>query len=181
MRPRSYSSEGIVLARRNYGEADRILVIYSKNYGKLSLMAKGVRMLKSRKRGSLEVFSHINFSAARGKSLDIMTEAEYIDFYPQIRKNLNKVAVAYFFMETIGRVTQEGEKNEALYLLLLKKLSNLKTSKTLKNLRKEFIYEVLTQVGFWPRGKKLDNHDQVLEDVVEREMSSARVGKKLLS
>ena len=63
MKPRSYTSEGIVLARRNYGEADRILVIYSKNFGRVSYMAKGVRRPKSRKRGHIEVFNYIKFQA----------------------------------------------------------------------------------------------------------------------
>ncbi len=181
MRPRSYSSEAIVLARKSFGEADRILVVYSKKLGKISLIAKGVRKLKSRKRGSLEVFSQIKFSAARGKNLDIVTEVEIIDSYPDLRKNLKKVAVAYYFMEVIGRITHEGEKNLALYFQILKNLRMLKERKDLKNLRKTFVYNTLVLLGYWPRGKHMENHDSVLEDVTEREISSRRVGKKLLS
>ena len=181
MRPKSYSSNGIVLARKNYGEADRILVVYSKKLGKISLIAKGVRKLKSRKRGSLEVFSQIKFSAARGRNLDIITEAEIIDSYPKIRKDLKKVALAYYFMEVVGRTTHEGEKNPSLYSHLLKNLRMLKVSDSLKNLRKTFVYEALVLLGFWPKGKPMGNHDYVLEDITERELSSARVGKKLLS
>lgn len=181
MRPKSYFSEGIVLARRNYGETDRILVVYSKAIGKISLIAKGVRKLKSRKRGSLEVFSRLRFSAARGKNLDIITEAEIIDSYPKIRKDLRKVAVAYYLMEVIGRITQEGEENPALYAHFLKSLRMLKVSKNLKILRKTFVYETLVLIGFWPKGKPMENYDYVLEDITEREISSARVGKKLLS
>lgn len=181
MRPRGYSSEGIVLARRNYGEADRILVVYSKIFGKISLIAKGVRKPRSRKRGSLEVFSHIKFSAARGKNLDLMTETEVIDSFPLIRKDLKKVAVAYYFMEVIGRVTSEEEKNEEIYSLLTGYLGKLRGPTSLRSLKKDFIYHVLTILGFWPKDKRMDDPDYVLEEVVEREMSSARVGKKLLS
>lgn len=181
MRPKHYSSEGIVLARRNYGETDRILIVYSKNFGKISLLAKGVRKPNSRKRGHLEVFSHIKFSAAKGKNLDIVTEAEIIDSFPKIRDDLRKVAVAYYFMEVAGRTTRDGEKNEVLYSNILKNLSMLKISVTLRKLRKDFIYQTLTILGFWPKGKPMGNPDYILEDVVEREMSSARVGKKLLS
>src|SRR3972149_254097 len=119
MRLRSYSSEAIVLARRNWGEADRILVIYSKSFGKKRLLAKGVRRPKSRKRGHIEVFSNLKFSASRGKGLDLMTEAEIIENFSIIRKDLKKVAVAYFLMETVGRITHDEEKNERLFELMI--------------------------------------------------------------
>ncbi len=181
MRSRSYSSEGIILARRNYSEADRIIVIYSRDNGKLGLIAKGVRRTKSRKRGSIEVFSHIRFSAARGKSLDILTEAEIITSFPQIRKNLRKVSVAYYFIEVIGRLTHEEEKNEQLFSLLLKYLKSLQKEKELKKLRMTFVKDVLVLLGYWPRNRTLDNPDSVLEEATERSINSLGVGKKLLS
>ena len=77
MKQRSYSSDGIILSRKNYGEADRILIVLSKNFGKLSLLAKGIRKIKSKKRGHLEIFSKIKFSAVKGHGFDLMTEADY--------------------------------------------------------------------------------------------------------
>ena len=181
MHPKRYSSEGIVLARRNFSEADRILVVYSKNFGKVSFIAKGVRKPESRKRGSLEVFSRFKFAAARGKNLDLITETEIVDSFPCIRKDLKKVAVAYYIMEVVGRVTSEDEKNEELYSLLTEYLDKLRSPTSLGNLRKNFVRDILTLIGFWPKDKPMENPDYVLEDVVEREMFSARVGKKLLS
>ena len=144
-----------MLARRNYSEADRILVIFSKKYGKISLIAKGVRKLNSRKRGHLEVFSWLKFSAAKGKNLDILTEAEIINTFPKVRDDLKKVAVAYFLMEVVGRVTRENERNEELYSHILATLRALKTSEALKKLRKDFVYQTLVLIGFWPRGKTM--------------------------
>ena len=157
------------MARRNFSEADRILIVYSKHYGKLHLIAKGVRKPKSRKRGSLEVFSHIKFSAARGKNLDIMTEVEIIESFQDIRKNLKKVAVAYFLIETVGRLTREGEKNLKLYSDTLKNIRMLKIARRLRKLRQQFVYDTLVLLGFWPKGKKMINPDSTLESVVERE------------
>lgn len=181
MIPKRYSSEGIVLARRNFSEADRILVVYSKHYGKLHLIAKGVRKPKSRKRGSLEVFSQIKFAAARGKNLDIITEVEIIDSFQGVRKNLKKVAVAYFIVETAGRLTREGERNLKLYSNILENIRMLKTGRHLRKLRERFVYDTLALSGFWPRGKKMNNPDSILESVVEREMNSKRVGKLIVN
>lgn len=181
MNLRTFSDEGIVLARRNFGEADRILSLYSKHHGRLSLIAKGVRKPQSKKRGSLEVFSYIKFAAAKGRSLDIITEAETIDSFAQVRKNLRKVAVAYFFMEVIGRTTREAERHQELFDLTIKYLNLLSSQTLLKTLRANFVYEVITTLGFWPKGRPLPDPDAQLEKVTERQLSSIRVGKKLVS
>lgn len=181
MRGKRYSSEGIVLARRNYSEADRILVVYTKHFGKVSLIAKGVRKLKSRKRGAIEIFSQIKFAAARGKNLDIVTEVEIIDSFKNIRDDLKRASVAYFFMEAVGRLTREDEESKALFEFTVNFLSKLKETKNIKNLRHIFIFELLVLLGFWPRNKKLKDPDGVLEDIVEREMSTRRVGKRVLN
>lgn len=181
MKPRRYSSEGIILARRNYSEADRILVVYTKQFGKLHLIAKGVRKPKSRKRGHLEIFSQINFSAARGKNLDIMTEVEIINSFESVRKNLKRVALSYYIMEVIGKITKEEQKNAELYAHVLKSLNSLKTEKALKKFRRDFVYQTLVLLGYWPKGAVLENPDYELENVIERQLTSVRVGKKILS
>jgi len=180
MKPRSYTSEGIVLARRNWGEADRILVIYSKNQGRISLIAKGVRRPKSRKRGHIEVFNRVAFQGAIGRGIDIMTEAEVINDFKEIRKNLKKVSLAYYFCEVIGKITHDGEPNIEVYNLLVENLGNLKTAKRLKILRLGFILKLLTLLGFWPKGEPLSDPDRQLEEVIERQLSSVRVGKMML-
>ena len=179
MVPRRYTSEGVILFRRNFSEADRIVTIFSKHYGKLTFIAKGVRKPSSRKRGSLEVFSRIKFAAARGKNMDVMTEVEMIDSFNGIRDDLKKISVAYFFMETVDKLTRDGEKNVDLYSQTLKYIRMLKTTNNLRSFREEFIRDTLVLLGFWPNDKPLKDPDGVLVDVVEREMSSVRVGKKI--
>lgn len=178
---RSYSDEGIVLARKNYGEADRILILFTKNHGKLSLLAKGVRKPTSKKRGGVEVFTYIKFQASKGKGLDLVTEVDVIDSFNQIRENLNVVSVAYYFAEVIGRTTHENEAHIEIFYLLLDYLKELATHKKLKTLRAEFAYEILVTLGFWPKGQVLTNPDAKLEEIIERNLTTLRVGKKLTS
>lgn len=177
----NYSSYGIVIARRNYGEADRIVSIFTKQFGKISYIAKGIRKPTSRKKASLEVFTHINFLAHKGRGLDLILETQTLESFISVRKSLKKVSLAYFFCEVVGRITREGEKNQELYELLLDYLGTLKTAKKLKSLRYKFVYEVLVLLGFWPKGRDIPNPDSVLESVLERQLSSVRVGKKILT
>lgn len=177
---KTYSSEGFVLARRNFGEADRILVLFTRDFGKISLIAKGVRKLTSRKRGGIEVFNKIKFSAVSTSSLDILTEVSVISSYEEIRKDLRKVSVGYYISEVIGKVTRDEEKHYEVFQLLDKYFENLKTSRNLKKLRTDFIYETLVVLGFWPGSEKMDNPDLTLSSVIERKINSSRVGKKML-
>ena len=176
-----YTSEGIVLGRKNYGEADRILSVYTKDRGRVALIAKGIRRPKSRKRGHVEIFSLLNFQANSGHGIDLMTEADIKDDFKEIRISLPKVSLAYYFCEVIGKITHEQEQNYELFELLLSSLNGLKMGIGLKELRYDFILKLLTIMGYWPEGKELPNPDEVLEEVIERQISSARVGKKMLS
>lgn len=180
MKPRAYASEGVVLARRNFGEADRILVLYTKNFGKVSLIAKGIRRPKSKKGGHVEVFNRIKFQAVHGRGLDLITEAEVIEDFAEIRKSLRRISLAYYLMEVTGRITHEGGEKPEVYDLLLNSLQKLKSAKMLKKLRLDFITSLLTTLGYWPSGKPLLTPDEKLEEVIERQIYSKRVGKRMV-
>jgi len=181
VRAKKFTSEGIVISRKNYSEADRILVIYTNDYGKLSVMAKGVRKLKSKKRGHLEVFSHIKFSASKGSGIDVMTEVESINDFHKIKKDLKKVALAYYFMEVVFKLTSQEEKNKELFRLILNYLDKLDIDKNLRRLRYSFIQDLLVLLGYWPVNRIMANPDKVLEEVLERQVYTLRIGKRLLS
>jgi DNA repair protein RecO (recombination protein O) len=180
MHPRHYSSTGIVLLRKNFSEADRVLTVYSKDLGKITLLAKGVRKPKSRKRGSIEVFSHIKFSAAKTKGMDIITEAEIVESYQEIRVDLKRLSVAYFFMEVVAKTAGEEEKHSGVFEILIDYLERLKCDNKTRNLRENFTYDILTRLGYWPSGRKMVNHDAAIEEIIEKRLTSVRVGKKVL-
>jgi DNA repair protein RecO (recombination protein O) len=180
MRGRLFSSEGIVLARRNFSEADRLVTIFSENNGKITLIAKGVRKPKSRKRGSIEIFSRIKFSGSKTNSLPILTEVENIQNYQIIRSDLKKTSLAYYFIEVVNKISREDEVNRELYQLLIIYLDRLEKEMLLRQLRLEFIQEILEVMGFWPKGKRMDNPDKVIIDILERKINSHRVGKLLV-
>ena len=177
----SISTEGIVLSSRAYSEADKIITIYTAKHGKLSFIAKGVKRPKSRKRGSLEVFSHVKLQAQRGKGMPLLTEVEILDSFNPIRKDLKKVAVAYFIAETILRTTRDEEPHAEIYWLLVHYLTKLKKEVLLKKLRNEFSLELAETLGFIPKGQFVPDTDELLESIIERKLGSVRVGKKLQS
>jgi len=180
MRSRNYSSEAIILYRTNYGEADRVVVLFTRHFGQIRLLAKGVRKPRSRKRGHLEVFSHIKFSATRSHGMDLLTEIETIDSFPEVRENLKRATVGYFLCEVIGRLTREGDIGEKVFREALTFLHKLKKSDNLRSLRKQFVIRLLVSLGFWSGDKELKDPDKMLEDVTESRVNTIRVAKALL-
>lgn len=177
MRERTYKSEGIVLKRSNFGEADKIVTVYSKNYGKVTLLAKGMRRMNSRKRGNLEVFNKVSFFAAKGKGMDIVTETELVESYSTWRKDLHKIAVAYQLCEMVDKLTVEGSEQEGVYLLLLDYLNNLNfcDKKDFSNFLGLFGLSLLKILGFWPHDKPIPKNFKVsefVEGIIEKELKA---------
>lgn len=175
----SIVSEAIVLSSKPYSDADKIVVVLSKNEGKLGLLAKGVKRPKSRKRGSLEPFSHIKFIAHKSHGLPIVSEVEIIDSFSEIRKDLKKIAVAYFLLEVVSRAIRDNEENDDVYNLLLVYLSRLTEETKLKQLRREFSISLMEVLGFITKDQFVSNADEMVEAIIERKLGSIRVGKKL--
>jgi DNA repair protein RecO (recombination protein O) len=128
-RERVYRAEGIVLRRQDLGEADRLTTIYTRNLGKLRVVAKGVRKARSRKAGHLEPFTRVALMMAKGRELDIVTQAEAIETFPHLRSDLLKLSHASYLVELLDRFTVEGgDGNLALFNLLVLSLNRLASS-----------------------------------------------------
>lgn len=184
---RSYKTEGVVLKRKNFGEADRLLTIYSKHYGKIRVIAKGVRRTTSRKAGSLELFSYTRLVLAKGKNLDLITEVELINSYRPIsagsKKNLLQVGVAYYFCELVDKLTPEAQANKLVFSLLKEYLGRIKTS-NLKVLVRCFEESLLNELGFGvPREwqKWFGSLQPYIETIVEKEIVTPQIVRKALA
>lgn len=179
---RGYLRDGIILASKDYGEADKILMILTKENGLYPVLTKGSRRLKSRKRGHLSVFNKIKFSAQKRRGFDIMLEVETISDFVKFRDDLKRISVAYYFSEVLGRLVKESSETSGVLMILEKYLEALGEEEIgVKKLRERFVCDVLVALGFWPQNKEMKNPDKVLEVVAEKNFSTIRVGKKILS
>ena len=107
--PRSFRAEAVVLRHSNWGEADRLLTLYTREQGKLRAVAKGVRKIRSHKAGHLEPFTHITLQLARSRDLPIVTQVETIDPYLPLREDLTRTGYAAYVLELLDRFTYEEE------------------------------------------------------------------------
>ena len=124
-RPRVYRAEGVILRRRNLGEADSILTVFSGSEGKFEAIARGVRKARSKMRGHLEPLTRSRVLVAHGRNLDVFTQAETVDSYRRLRENLEASAEALYCLELVDRFTEEREPLPELYALLVTALDLL--------------------------------------------------------
>lgn len=143
----SVSTEGIILKRKNFGEADRVLTVLTDRYGKISVIAKGVRRITSRRAGNIEVLNRVKLHLFKSKNYTL-TEAESIEVFSHIKENLTLSTTAFHVLELIDRLIVEEQRNTSVYDLSLAILHILE-----KNPRQIFLraYEVklLNLLGFW--------------------------------
>lgn len=148
-RERVYRTEAVVLRRQELGEADRLLTIYTPGYGKLRVVAKGVRRPRSRKAGHLELFSRGDLLLARGHDLDVVTQAEAVDLFPGLRDDLVRLGHAAYAVEVLDcfAVTEE---NRPLYRLLVETLGRLSEGADPAVVVRHYELRLLEQVGYRP-------------------------------
>ncbi|MCL4500194.1 MAG: DNA repair protein RecO [Chloroflexi bacterium] len=118
-RDRLYRVQAIILKRSDFGEADRLLTLYTPDLGKIRAIAKGARKPSSRKSGHVELFTHSVLLLAKGMHLDIVTQAETVDAFMPLRTNLERLGYAYYLAELVDKFAEEGTENKPLFDLLL--------------------------------------------------------------
>ena len=126
---RTLRTEAIVLRHKDWGEADRMLWLYTPKVGKVQAIAKGIRKIRSRKAGHLEPFTHVNLLLARGRDFMIVTQAETLDPFLNLRQDLIHVGYAAYVIELIDRFTYNEDENQQLYRLLKETISRINTEK----------------------------------------------------
>jgi DNA repair protein RecO (recombination protein O) len=124
--PGSLKTEGIVLRSLRYGEADRILHLYTPDRGRVSAIAKGVRRAKSRFGGRLEPFFRLNLVLYEGRSeLLTVTSAETVAAHPRLREDAGALDGAARACEAVARVFDDGDPHRGVYHLLANELALL--------------------------------------------------------
>ncbi|MGH2522803.1 MAG: DNA repair protein RecO [Anaerolineales bacterium] len=151
LRERTYRTEAIVLRRKDFGEADRVLTLFTPERGKVRVVAKGIRKPRSRKAGHLELFTCSKLFLAKGRDLDIITQAETVNAYRPLREDLLRGAYAAYAVELLDKFTPDEQENRELYDLLRAALGWLSESDNLAHTARYYELHLLGLAGFQPQ------------------------------
>ncbi|HEX6511498.1 MAG TPA: DNA repair protein RecO [Chloroflexota bacterium] len=120
-----YRTEAVVLDRRDFGEADRLLTLYTPGLGKVRAIAKGARRTTSRISGHIELFTHTQLLLASGRNLDIVSQSQLIRGHERLREDLWRAALAFHVVELVNHFSEERLENFAVWQALLEVLRRL--------------------------------------------------------
>jgi len=148
----TFRAEAVVLRHADWGEADRIITLYTRQEGKIRALAKGARKLLSRKAGHLEPFTRIHLQLARSRDLPIITQVETQEAYLPLQQNLLRLTGGLYALELIDRFTYEGEgANIPLYHLLVETLQRLAAQEEGWLALRYYEVRLLDLLGFRPQ------------------------------
>lgn len=149
-RDRLYRVEGLILKRVDMGEADRLLTLLTPDRGKLRVVAKGARKPSSRKSGHVELFNRVALLVAKGREIDIVTQADTLDSYQPLRRDLTRLSYGYYLAELLDRFVEEGSDNPALYNFAAQALGWLAVTADPPRTMRFIELHLLAQVGYRP-------------------------------
>jgi len=173
---RSFRLEAVVLRHADWGEADRLLTLYTRERGKVRAIAKGARKVKSRKAGHLEPFTRVTLQLARGRDLLIVTDADTIDAYQPLREDLIKTGYASYLVELLDRFTYEEEsENYNIFRLLTESLSRVANEPDPWLAIRYYEVHLLDHLGFRPQLFECANCREEIE-AVDQFFSAAQGG-----
>lgn len=172
---RNFKTEALVVKRRNFGEADRIITVFTRNRGLLKIKAKGVRRINSRRAPHIELLNLCVITIYEGRGMPILTEAQSINTFDEIKGDLKKVGFAYHVCELIAGLCAEHQENRAVFALILDTLEKINDSLDPRSIVSQFEIELLSDLGFWNKAHSSENIHFVIEGILERKLKTARL------
>lgn len=186
--------EGIVLNELQYKESSKILNIYTKELGKINVMAKGAYRSKSKLIASTQAFSYCNYEFRSSRTFYYLLDGRVIKSFYNIREKIERTMIGFYILEIFNKSIPEEEPNETLFLFLVKALD------TLSNLDENFLefliafeLKFISFIGYRPNikecvscGKKniknlrfsIESGGILCEDCIEKDIYSKNISEE---
>ncbi len=143
---------GIIIGKKDLGEADKILTVFTREHGKLHLVARGSRRISSKRVGTLELFNYIRFMYFSGRSMESLGQVDMVNSFAGIKDNLDASARAYVIAEVIDNLTPLEQESKAVFddlVLALQLLAKKETQGDADTIVRDFEQQILKTLGFW--------------------------------
>nr|WP_092068462.1 DNA repair protein RecO [Dendrosporobacter quercicolus]NSL47105.1 DNA repair protein RecO [Dendrosporobacter quercicolus DSM 1736]SDL76325.1 DNA replication and repair protein RecO [Dendrosporobacter quercicolus] len=145
-----YLTEAILLSVRNWGEADKMVTVFSRNYGKITAIAYGCRRPQNRLAGVMQVFSQAELSIMPGKGLDTIKQGELKQSFRKIKENLDCMAYAAFINELVVEFCPDRQPEPLIYDLLIHTFSTI-TNRNPRLVALASAWQLLALAGYRPQ------------------------------
>jgi len=153
---KQYKARAIVLKTTKLGESDKILSLYSRDYGPIRAVAKGARKINSSFGSKAEVLTCFDALIAKGRNLDILTQTSLVSDFGQLKKNYESLHLAYYFVDIFEHIAVHDDSYEEPFELLYSYLDLLNTRaqevdhQLLLSTGVAFLWDLLLLLGYKP-------------------------------
>lgn len=152
MRRGNYRDRAVVIRTYDFGEADRIVVLLTRNHGVVRSVAKGVRRAKSRFGSRLQPFVHLDVNLYQGRNLATIAQADTVEFYgSRIIADYDRYTAACAVLETAERLAQETGEDPALFDGVVAALKTMQTTSYPTLVLDSFSLKAMAHAGWAPR------------------------------
>jgi DNA repair protein RecO (recombination protein O) len=164
-----YRCEAVILRKLNFGEADRIMTLFTLERGKVSAIAKSVRKARSRMSGQLDVFAHGNMMLAEGRNMDVITQFRRLTDTEPLARDLERSAAAAVVVEVADKVLEERHPQPALFRVVTDALAAMSAAGAGARAElADYLMRVLGELGYLPElyscarcGRELDPEEDM--------------------
>jgi DNA repair protein RecO (recombination protein O) len=150
----TYLTQGLILKHQDYRETDRLITIYSREYGKITALARGSRKISSKLAGSLEPFILADLMIARGRHFDTIASLEVIKNFRLLKKSLGKIYLADYFSTVVSNSSKGRQRDPRIFELLQEVFFWLETEFFVGSKKQliiwYFVWQYLTYLGYQP-------------------------------
>lgn len=180
---RIFTAEAIVLSRRSSGEADRVLTLFTRQYGKIRVVARGVRKVSSKRAPHVEIFNRIIVTIHKSQTQNTLSEVSPVATYEAIRRDLPRIASAYYLCELVSGLLAMEQEHADVFALLVEAFETLAKVNIdrVSVLRDRFAAALLRMLGFLEKGKKppTASLEGYVEQLLERRLKTVRLATEL--
>jgi len=145
-----YRTLGIFLKKENRGEADQLFTIFTKDFGKLKILGKAIRKIKSKLRSGAELFYLSEIEFIQGKAYKTLTDTILVDKFQNLRKDLEKLEISSEIAEIIDNLVKGEEADEKVWQLLLETFERINHSSLSPWTYYYFLWNFLSLLGYKP-------------------------------
>ncbi len=171
-----YKTQGIILRRFNTNEFDKLLVVYTREFGKLLVKAKSLRKKEAKMKESLELFNYVDLLLAKGKNIDTITGVIVKNSFINLKADLPSLAAAYYISELLDKLIIGPERDERIWQLIIKAFNFLeekeRNNETIKKLLQRFEYNLLALLGHRPE-KENKTYLDLIQNIISERVESA--------
>ena len=172
---RIVTQQAFILKRKNVGESDKVLTLFSKMNGKQRVIAKGIRKITSRRGPHLDIFNEVKITIHKGKTWDMVSEVDTIASRRNAYTTWMRMRAAYIIVEVIDKLLPDNEPQSSLYDQIGRALHDLETAndEEASVILVSFLNDALIALGYLHEDKRYSDFSEIIsyiEQISERKI-----------